>query len=182
MLKSLAQSWWLFALRGVAAIIFGVLAFVSPGATILALILVFGVYAVLDGGLAIFAAFQIRTVNNRWWVVLLEGLAGILVGIVAIVYPQITAGALLLLIAFWAFFTGIMEIIAAIRFRREIENDWSLIFAGVVSVILGIVLVANPFAGAVGLVWAIGVYAILFGASMLYLAFKLRGFTHQLAT
>ncbi len=182
MLQSIAQSWWLFALRGVAAIVFGILAFVAPGATILALVLVFGIYAVVDGVLAIVAAFQVRAVIDRWWVVLLEGLAGVLAGIIAIVYPQITAGALLLLIAFWAVFTGIMEIIAAIRFRREINNEWSLIFAGVLSVILGIILVAYPFAGAVGLVWAIGAYAILFGLSMFYLAFRLRGFSHQLTT
>ncbi len=183
MIQAMAQSWWLFALRGVAAIIFGVLAFVSPGATILALVLVFGIYAVVDGGLAVIAAFQMRGAVDRWWVVLLEGLAGIVVGIIAIVYPQITAGALLLLIAFWAVFTGIMEIIAAIRLRREINNEWSLILAGVLSVILGVILVAYPAAGAVGLVWAIGAYAVLFGVMMLYLAFRLRGIsTSQPAT
>jgi uncharacterized membrane protein HdeD (DUF308 family) len=182
MLKAIAQSWWLFALRGIAAIIFGVLAFVSPGATILALVLVFGIYAVVDGVLAIVAAFQMRGAVDRWWVVLLEGLAGIVAGVIAFVYPQITAGALLLLIAFWAVFTGFMEIIAAIRLRHEINNEWSLILGGVLSVILGIILVVYPVSGAVGLVWAIGAYAILFGLLMLYLAFRVRGVARQFAT
>jgi uncharacterized membrane protein HdeD (DUF308 family) len=179
MVQSMAQSWWVYALRGVAAILFGVLAFISPGTTILALVLVFGIYAIIDGVLAVIAAFQIREVVNQWWVVLLEGLAGILLGIIALVYPSVTAGALLLLIAFWAIFTGLMEIIAAIRLRREISNEWSLILSGVLSVILGIILVILPSVGAVGLIWAIGLYAIFFGLLMLYLAFKVRGFSRQ---
>ncbi len=181
MLKSIANSWWLYALRGVAAIIFGVLALTRPGATVLALVLVFGFYAIADGVLAIVAAFQMRELAKDWWVVLLEGLAGILVGIIALVYPSVTAVALYLLIAFWAVFTGIMEIIAAIRLRHEIENEWSLILTGVLSIILGVVLVIFPLVGAVGLVWAIGIYAILFGLLMLYLAFTVRGVARRLA-
>jgi uncharacterized membrane protein HdeD (DUF308 family) len=181
MLQSIAQSWWLYALRGVAAIIFGVLAFVSPGSTLLALVLVFGIYAVVDGVLAVISSFQIREVSNRWWVVLLEGLAGVIVGIVAILYPSLTAGVLLLLIAFWAVFTGIMEIIAAIRLRQEIDNEWSLVLSGILSIILGVILVVYPSSGAVGLVWAVGLYAIFFGVLMLYLAFQLRGYLRQAA-
>ena len=182
MLQSIAKSWWLLALRGVAAIIFGVLAFTSPGATILALVIVFGIYAVIDGLLAVIVSFQMREVANRWWVVLLEGLAGILVGIIALIYPFVTAGALYLVIAFWAVFTGLMEIIAAIQLRREIENEWSLILSGVLSVILGVILVVLPSAGALALIWVIGFYAIFFGLLMLYLAFKVRGLSSQLKT
>ncbi len=182
MLQFMAQSWWLYALRGVAAIIFGILAFISPGPTILALVLVFGIYAVIDGILAVIAAFQMRGGVDRWWIVLLEGLAGVVVGVIALVYPQITAGALLLLIAFWAAVTGILEIVAAIRLRREINKEWSLILGGILSVILGIILVVYPAAGAVGLVWAIGAYAVLFGLSMLALAFKVRSVAHQVTT
>ena len=163
MVQSMAQSWWVYALRGVAAILFGVLAFISPGTTILALVIVFGIYAIIDGVLAVIAAFRIRKVVDQWWVVLLEGLAGILVGIIALVYPNVAAGALLLLIAFWAVFTGLMEIIAAIRLRREINNEWSLILSGILSVILGIILLVFPSVGAVALIWAIGLYAIFFG-------------------
>ncbi len=181
MLRSIAKSWWLYALRGVAAIIFGILAFTRPGATILALVLVFGIYAVIDGVLAVIAAFQMREDYKQWWVVLLEGLAGILVGIIALINPFVTAGALLLVIAFWAVFTGIMEIIAAIQLRREIDNEWSLILSGILSVVLGIILVVFPSAGALGLIYAIGIYAIFFGLLELYLAFKVRGFAKALA-
>jgi uncharacterized membrane protein HdeD (DUF308 family) len=180
MLQSLNQSWWLYLLRGIAAIIFGVLAFISPSATLLALVLVFGIYAFVDGVLAVIASFRMREVVNQWWVVLLEGLAGIIVGVIALVYPQVTVFALLFLIAFWAIFTGIMEIIAAIRLRREISNEWALLLSGILSVVLGVILFAYPSSGAVGLIWAIGVYAIIFGVLMLYLAFRFRGIARQI--
>ena len=180
MLRSLNQSWWLYLLRGIAAIIFGILAFTAPGATLLALVLVFGFYALVDGVLAVIAAFRMREVVNQWWVLLLEGLAGIAVGVIAFVSPQLTASALILLIAIWAIFTGIMEIIEAIRLRREISNEWALILSGILSVILGVILVAYPSSGAVGLIWAIGAYAVLFGALEVYLAFRFRGIARQI--
>jgi uncharacterized membrane protein HdeD (DUF308 family) len=180
MLQSLAQSWWLYALRGIAAVIFGVLALASPGTTLLALVLVFAFYAIADGVLAVIVAFQMQNAVNRW-VVLLEGLAGIVIGIVALVYPLLTAEALLLLIAFWAVFTGVMEIVAAIRLRREINNEWALILTGFLSVILGLVLFVFPISGAVAVIWTIGFYAIFFGVLLVYLAFKVRGLAGQAA-
>ncbi len=179
MLQSMARNWWLLALRGVAAIIFGVLAFTRPGATVLALVIVFGIYAIIDGVLAIITAFQMREVVDRWWVLLLEGLAGILFGVIALVYPLVTAGALLLMIAFWAIITGIMEILAAIRLRQEINNEWALILTGILSIILGVILVVFPGAGSLALVWTIGFYAVFFGALMIYLAFKVRSLSRQ---
>ena len=173
MLQSMARSWWVWLLRGIAAIVFGIIAFVSPAATLLALVIVFGIYAIFDGVLAVVTAFQIREVAKHWWVVLLEGLAGILFGIIALVYPLITAGALLLLIAFWAVVTGIMEIIAAIRLRREITNEWSLILTGIFSVILGVMLFVFPGAG-LALVWTIGLYAVFFGVLMIIFGFEVR--------
>jgi uncharacterized membrane protein HdeD (DUF308 family) len=180
MLQSMARSWWVWLLRGVAAILFGIIAFVSPAATLLALVIVFGIYAIFDGVLAVVTAFQIREVAKHWWVVLLEGLAGILFGIIALVYPLITAGALLLLIAFWAVVTGIMEIIAAIRLRREITNEWSLILTGIFSVILGVMLFVFPGAG-LALVWTIGLYAVFFGVLMIIFGFEVRSLARQLA-
>lgn len=173
MLQSMARSWWVWLLRGIAAIVFGIIAFVSPAATLLALVIVFGIYAIFDGVLAVVTAFQIREDAKHWWVVLLEGLAGILFGIIALVYPLITAGALLLLIAFWAVVTGIMEIIAAIRLRREITNEWSLILTGIFSVILGVMLFVFPGAG-LALVWTIGLYAVFFGVLMIIFGFEVR--------
>ena len=173
MLQSMARSWWVWLLRGIAAIVFGIIAFVSPAATLLALVIVFGIYAIFDGVLAVVTAFQIREDAKHWWVVLLEGLAGILFGIIALVYPLITAGALLFLIAFWAVVTGIMEIIAAIRLRREITNEWSLILTGIFSVILGVMLFVFPGAG-LALVWTIGLYAVFFGVLMIIFGFEVR--------
>ena len=180
MLHSIARNWWLIALRGVAAIVFGVLCFVSPATTIYALIIVFGIYAIVDGVLAVIVSFQIREVDNQWWVVLLEGLAGILVGILAFTKTMVTAEALLLVIAFWAIFTGIMEIIAAIYLRREIDNEWLLVLTGILSVILGVLLVVYPMSGSIAVIWVIGFYAIFFGVLMLFFAFEVRGLAQQL--
>ena len=180
MLQSMARSWWVWLLRGIAAIVFGIIAFVSPAATVLALVLVFGVYAIFDGVLALFSAIQIRKVARHWWVVLLEGLAGILVGIIALVYPLATAGAVLFLIAFWAVFTGVMEIAAAIYLRQVIDNEWLLILTGILSIILGILLVAFPLAGGVALVFMIGFYAVFFGVMMIIFGFEIRSLSRQL--
>lgn len=180
MLQSMARSWWVWLLRGVAAILFGIIAYVAPAATVLALVIVFGIYAIVDGVLAVVTAFQIREVAKHWWVVLLEGLAGILVGIVALVYPIVTAGALLILVAFWAVFTGIMEIIAAIRLRAVISNEWLLVLTGIFSVILGVILVVFPGAG-LALVWTIGFYAVFFGVMMIIFGFEVRSLARQIA-
>jgi uncharacterized membrane protein HdeD (DUF308 family) len=177
----MARYWWLLALRGVAAIIFGILAFAVPGVTLLVLVLLFGIYALIDGVLAIVSAFQQRQENDRWWVVLLEGLAGVAAGVVTLLFPDAATLFLLILIAVWAIFTGIMETIAAIRLRREIENEWALGVTGVLSVILGVLLLINPGAGALGLIWVIGAYAVIAGVLMLYLAFKLRGSAQKFA-
>ncbi|HVP20892.1 MAG TPA: HdeD family acid-resistance protein [Anaerolineaceae bacterium] len=179
MLQSIARNWWLIALRGVAAIILGVLCFVYPADTIYALVIVFGIYALVDGVLAVIDSFQIREAFDQWWVVLLEGLAGILVGILAFTKTVVTAEALLFVIAFWAIFTGIMEIIAAIYFRREIDNEWLLILSGILSVILGVLLVVYPMAGSLAVIWVVGFYAIFFGVLMLFLAFEVRSLAQR---
>ena len=174
MLKSLSRSWWLFLLRGVAAIIFGVIAIVAPQATFLALVIVFGVYALVDGVLAIIASFQMKEFVSQWWVLLLEGLAGILVGVLVFLNLQMSAAVLFVFVAFWAIFTGLMEIVAAIYLRREIDHEWILLLSGIFSVILGILLLVYPYAGVVGLVWAIGIYAIFFGVLEVVLAIEAR--------
>jgi len=180
MLHSIARNWWLIALRGVAAIVFGVLCFAFPSNTIYALVIVFGIYAIFDGVLAAIVSFQVREVDNQWWVLLLEGLAGILVGILAITKTVVTAEALLFVIAFWAIFTGIMEIIAAIYLRREIDNEWLLILTGILSIILGVLLVVYPMAGSLAVIWVVGFYAIFFGVLMLFFAFEVRSFAQRL--
>jgi uncharacterized membrane protein HdeD (DUF308 family) len=175
----LPRHWWVVALRGLAAIIFGVLAFIWPGPTLAVLIVLYGAYAIVDGVLALYAA--VRSGDNRWTFVI-EGVIGIAAGLVAFVWPGITALALLFVIAAWAILTGIMEAIAGVRLRRAIDNEWMLIIAGLLSVVFGILLIAQPGAGALAIVWLIGVYAVVFGIALLALSWRLRGLVEDIQT
>lgn len=174
MITNLANNWWTFVLRGVFALLFGVIAFVYPGLTILSLTFVFGFYAILDGIFALVAAWSNRS-SDRWWVLLLEGLLGLAAGVIAFIWPGSTALALLWVIAAWAILTGILEIVAAIRLRQEVENEWWLGLGGLTSIIFGVLLVIWPGSGLVTISWLIGFYAIAFGISMLILGFRLQG-------
>jgi uncharacterized membrane protein HdeD (DUF308 family) len=173
-LAQLARNWWVLALRGLFAVIFGCLAFVWPSITLTVLVLFFGAYALVDGAFAIVAALSGRGEHERWWVLLLEGLAGIAAGIMTFFWPAITEVVLLLLIAAWAIATGLVEIIAAIRLRKELEGEWLLIVSGVVSLVFGVFLFARPGPGALAVVWVIGAYAGIFGVLLIGLAFRLR--------
>jgi uncharacterized membrane protein HdeD (DUF308 family) len=169
----LPRHWWVVALRGLAAIIFGILAFIWPGITLTVVILFYGAYALVDGLLAVYAA--IRSRGQHLWALLLEGIVGIAAGLIALFWPALTALALVYVIAVWAILTGALEIVAAVRMRRVISNEWALIFAGALSVVFGVLLVIQPGAGALTLVWLIGLYAVLFGLGLLVVAWRLRG-------
>ena len=175
-----AHNWWTFTLRGVFALLFGFLAFVAPGATLTTLIFVFGFYAILNGVFALYAAWNLRS-YDRWWVFLLEGLLGIGAGVIAFVSPGTTAVAFLSIIAAWAILVGILQIVAAIRLRQVIENEWSLGLGGLASVIFGVLLVVWPRSGLVTISWIIGFYAIAFGVMLLMLGSRLRGLNKNLA-
>ena len=180
MLKVLSKYWWLLALRGVLAILFGILAFIWPGLTLQALVILFGAYVLIDGIAAIVTGIRDREFNQRWWVLLLEGIVGVIFGILTFLWPQITAVVLLYFIAAWAVVTGIFEIFAAIRLREEIEGEWVLGLSGLASIIFGVLLMIWPASGLLALVWLIGAYAIVFGILMLYLGFKVRGYSDQM--
>lgn len=139
------------------------------------LIFLFGVYAVIDGVLAIVAAIRAAERGQRWGVLAFEGVVGILAAIAALINPGSTALALLYVIAFWAIITGVMEVVTAIRLRNFIPNEWFLIIAGVLSVLFGIVLIVNPGVGALSVLTIIGAYAIFFGVALIALALRLRG-------
>lgn len=176
MVTTLARNWWALALRGLCAILFGILAFIWPGITLGALVLLFGAYALLDGILSIVAAiFKREGSGTPGWALVLVGILGIVAGILAFVWPGITALILLYLIAFWAIVSGIFEIIAAIKLRKEIEGEWWLVLSGILAVVFGLLLIARPGAGAIAVVWLIGGYALLFGIFLVALAFKLKG-------
>jgi uncharacterized membrane protein HdeD (DUF308 family) len=178
-LRVIARGGGLRLLRGIAGIIFGILAFIWPGLTLLTLVLLYGAFALVDGVLSLAAAFtgSAKPVPT-WWLVVV-GLLGIAAGIVAFVWPGITAIALVLLIGAWALVHGIFEIIGAIQLRKEIDNEWMLILGGVLSVLFGILVWIAPGAGALGLVWAIAAYSIVFGIMFVVLSLRLRGHRHE---
>ena len=175
-LPSETGHWWALAIRGAIAIIFGLAALLRPDIALEALILLFGAYALVDGVFAIVGVFGGTRGRTPRWLLLIEGIAGILAGLVAFVLPGLTAVVLLYLIAAWAVVTGIFEIATAIRLRQEIRGEWALIIGGALSVLFGVILaVIGPVAGLLSLIWLIGIYALVFGILMLITAFQVRG-------
>lgn len=182
MLEKFTHNWWMFAVRGVLAIIFGGVALIWPGQTLQALVLVFGAFALVDGIFAVIAGIAARGTFDRWWALLLEGMVGIVIGLATFFWPGITALVLVYFIAAWALITGILEIVAAIQLRRVITNEWMYILGGLISILFGILLFVFPGSGAVSLVWMIGIYAIFFGISEIIFAFRLLGLRRELET
>jgi len=171
---TLRLNWWLLALRGLVAMLFGVLAFIWPGATLLTLVWLFGAFALVNGLLSLVLAAKAPKGYPRLGSLILGGLLGILAGLLTFVMPGLTALGLLILIAVWAIVTGIMELMAAIRLRKVIANEWLLILAGIASVAFGAILLFRPAAGALVLIWWIGAWALIFGILLMILAFRMR--------
>ncbi|MAU10938.1 MAG: hypothetical protein CL607_14035 [Anaerolineaceae bacterium] len=177
MSESMAKHWWLLVVRGVFAVLFGGLTILMPEITLYVLVLMFGVYVIVDGGFSIYAALTGRQKNQRWWLGLLEGIVGIVVGLLTFIWPGMTGLILLYLIAFWAIMTGVLEIVAAFHLRKEISTEWLLGLSGVLSLVFGILLIFAPGSGALALAWLIGFYAIMFGFTMIGLGLRLRNYT-----
>jgi uncharacterized membrane protein HdeD (DUF308 family) len=170
----LARHWWAVGLRGVAAIVFGILTLLVPQFTLFALIIFFGAYVLVDGVIAIVLAIMGRENIRHWGWLLVEGTAGVLIGIITLRWPGVTALILLAFIAAWAIITGVGEIFEAVELRKVINNEWLLIVSGALSVLFGLVLLLFPLMTALALVNVIGIYALLFGALLLALAWRLR--------
>jgi len=177
LLDQLARNWGWIMLRGVAAVIFGVLALVWPGVTLVILTLFFGAYALTDGVFALIVAYKKREGRRPVWPLVVIGLLGIAAGIVTFLWPGMTALALLMFIAVWALFIGIFQIAAAIRLRKEIENEWWLGLSGALSVLFSLLMIASPGAGALAVIWLIAAYSILFGMMLIALGFRLKAHT-----
>jgi uncharacterized membrane protein HdeD (DUF308 family) len=172
-LPTLATNWWTLLLRGIVAVLFGLAALFWPGLTLLVLIVFFGAFVVVDGVVAIVAG--IWGTGGRRWLLLAEGVLGVLAGLIAFFYPGMTALVLLYVIAAWAILTGILRVVLAISSRREVENAWLLVLSGVLSVIFGVILAVLPGVGLLSLVWLIGIYAVIVGVVLIVLAFRMRG-------
>jgi uncharacterized membrane protein HdeD (DUF308 family) len=177
--RILSDNWWLFLLRGLAAILFGGLAFLWPGLTLVMLVMLFGTYAIFDGVLALAQAFRSPPPAPRWWLVL-TGLLGLAAGVATFAYPGLTTVMLLVFAAVWYVVRGVMEIVAAIQLRKEIKNEWLLILSGLVSVLFGIVMLASPAAGALALIWMIAATAVVSGVLLIGLSIQLRRY-HDIA-
>lgn len=177
----LSRYWWMTLLRGLFWILFGIVLFARPGISLLSLTLALGVILFIDGIINVANAVSGRKEHDDWWVLLLVGLAGVGIGLLTFGNPQATALAVVFYVAIWAIATGLLEIVAAVRLRRQIEGEVWLGLAGVASVLFGVLLAARPGVGALTILWLIGVYAIAFGVVLLLLAFKVRSGVKRIA-
>ena len=173
--KLMSITWWILLLKGVLAILFGIFAFAWPGMTLAALVTVFGAFAFVDGAFSMVQAFGGRKEHEHWWVLLLEGLLGVAFGVVCLKAPGITVTVLMLYIAFWAIVTGVLRIVLAVRLREEINGEWWMALSGVAGVVFGILVMGQPGEGAFALLWLVSVWAILAGAFLVLLAFRVKG-------
>ena len=172
--ESLARNWWALVLRGVAGIVFGILAFLMPLGTLAALVMLFGAYALVDGVFSIIAAASGRTGARSWWALLLTGLIGIAAGLVTFFMPGLTALTLAYVIGAWAIVSGVLHIVTAIRLRKVIENEWWLALSGALAVVFGVFMLRAPAAGALAVVLWIGAFAFVYGVVLVALGITLR--------
>jgi uncharacterized membrane protein HdeD (DUF308 family) len=171
---ALVTNWWSPVIRGLVAILLGIITLAWPGITLGALVLLFGAYALIDGIFNIIGAWRASRAHERWGVMVFEGIAGIIAAVVTFAWPAITALALVFIVAAWAIVTGIFEIAAAVRLRKYIKGEWLLILGGIASVVFGILLMISPLLGALVLAIWLGVYALIFGGMLVGLGLRLR--------
>lgn len=183
MIQTLARNWWVVLIRAVCAVVFGLVAVIWPEATILVLVLLFGAYALVDGILSLASAILARRgqLASRGWLAA-KGAAGILIGIITFVWPSITAYALLLLISLWAIVTGIIEIVTGWLMRRSAKDEWLIIVAGGMSVVIGLLLLVRPEETAATVARIIGAFALIFGLVLIPTALRLRSLHKQILT
>ena len=177
----LVNNWDMVLFRGILAILFGIATLVMPGITLVVLVVLFGGYALVDGIIISIVSIKERKADPDWWLMLLTGLISIAAGVVTFTSPAITAASLFYVIVAWAIVTGVFDVIYAIRFRKEIEGEWLLVLSGILSVAFGVLLIAQPVAGALTVLWMIGGYAIAYGVLLAVLAFRLRNLEAKVA-
>ncbi len=173
MVSVLVQNWWAFVIRGVLAVLFGLIALFEPGVTMLSLVILFAAYAIADGIFAIVAAVNAAKAGERWGLFVLEGIVDILAGVAAVAWPAITVVVFVAMVAAWALLTGGLMLAAAFRVDNDHGRIW-LVLGSLASLAYGVLLILAPMIGAVVLTWWIGAYALIFGVTMLVFAFRLR--------
>lgn len=176
----LSRNWWVLLIRGVLAVIFGILAVTNPATTLGVLVLFFGAYMLVDGVFSIITSLTAPKGYRGWGWTLVGGVAGVIIGLLTLFAPGVTAVFLLYIIVAWLIVTGLTQVISAISLRKEITGEFFLIIGGVASVLFALYLLINPTAGALAVAWVIGLYAIVFGVMMVVLAFRLRGLRGRL--
>lgn len=175
----LARNWWTVALRGAIGILFGLALLIWPGISLRVLVVLFGLFTILGGTFTAIVMLREFSTYRRWWLFLIEGLFGIAAGVVALLWPDITGLILLYLIAAWAIVTGLLEIIVAFQLRQQLQGEWLLVLAGIVSVVFGVLLTVWPVAGALAILIFLGAYAIFYGVMLLIVAYRLRNWNKQ---
>lgn len=174
--REVARNWWVLLVRSIIAILFAGMALFLPGLTLVTLVLLCGIYFLVDGVMALVIGGRAHA-----WGLIVAGLIGVFAGIMTFMYPRLTAFALLILVASWAIARGVFEILVAIRLRRELTHEWLLVITGALSILFGVLLLIKPAAGALAMVWLIGAYALAFGIIMFIAAFRLRRLRPQAA-
>ena len=171
MIELFARNWWVYVIRGCLALIFGLYAWFMPGAAMRTLLAVFGIFILIEAAIAIVGSIAGRRYSEVWWIVLLEGIFGLFLGVLTLARPGLVAAMIVMLIAFWAIWGGLFRIVAAVRLRREMDNEWLLIFGGVVSILFGLLLFRHIGVGILAISWVIGFFACMLGV---FLALRTR--------
>ena len=173
MIEAISSKWWLFLLRGIAAVLVAIVAFVQPGAALIAMVLVLGFYSFVAGALAIAAAIT-GVGGDRWWALLLEGVVGVVISLLIWSWPIASALGFVYFVASWLILTGVLQIAAGVRLRDFIDNEWIYILSGIISVAFGVWVFRSPSQGAVATAFLFGWYFMLFGLMQIAVAFRLR--------
>lgn len=169
------RSWWSLMIRGVVAVIFGILALTSPTRTLDFLITLFGIFVLVVGVVATIGAIMHRRESDNWWLVLIPGVAGIVIGVISIAMPSFTQAVVIYLIAIWALVSGIGQIYSAMKIRKDVEGEWIPILIGIISVVLGIILFVRPLEAAATVMWLVGLFVLVLGILWLVMGFRVRG-------
>ncbi len=172
MLASLNRNWWLFMVRGFAAVLFGAISLFMPGLTLAALVISFGVFAIVSGAATAYHAFNARHEQHDWWVQLMEGFVGVVAGILTLTWPDIASLGLLFFIAAWAISSGLLQIVTAFQLRKEIDNEWMLGISGLLSILFGLFIIRFPLGGVLAIASIIGIYAMAYGILMFALGWR----------